>query len=64
MRNKNVKIGRPKGSNKWNQKQVSVNIKIPQVWRDAITKLAEANERTFAAEIRICIKNAFHFKRG
>ena len=43
---------------------VSVNIKIPRAWRDAIEKIGSVNERSIAQEIRLCIKKAYGFKRG
>lgn len=43
---------------------VSVNIKIPRAWRDAIEKIGSVNERSIAQEIRMCIKKAYGFKRG
>ena len=43
---------------------VSVNVKIPRAWRDAIEQIGSVNERSIAQEIRMCIKKAYGFKRG
>ena len=39
-----------------NEKMETVNVKLPVALRDQMVKLATANERTFAAEVRVAIR--------
>jgi predicted DNA-binding protein len=38
------------------ERSETVNVKLPVVMRDQMMSLAKSNERTFAAEVRIAIR--------